>query len=78
MESCDDVHMAARGRGSRRGGAREGAGRPREIRERVDRTIPFELSDLKAIDELASERGVSSAMLVREAVRAYLVRRRKV
>jgi hypothetical protein len=70
---------AARAKRSGRGGARDGAGRPKEIQDRVDRTMRFEREDLDALDALAAERGVTAAQLVRDAVRSYLgnARRRR-
>jgi len=56
------------------GGARAGAGRPRTIGERADRTIRFERSDLEALEAIATEQGVTAADLVREAVRLYVAR----
>jgi hypothetical protein len=54
------------------GGVRPGAGRPRLIEERADRSIRFERAQLDALEELATTKGVSVADLVREAVQAYL------
>jgi hypothetical protein len=59
------------------GGARAGAGRPRTIDERADRTIRFERSDLEALEAIAFEQGVTAADLVREAVRLYIARWKK-
>ncbi len=59
------------------GGARPGAGRPRRVKQRADRTIRFERAQLAALEELAGEQGVSIADLVREAVEGFLVRRKK-
>jgi len=69
--------MAARKKPWGHGGARPGAGRKRQIQDRADRTLRFERGDLDALDALAAERGVTTADLVREAVRAYLVRARR-
>jgi len=59
------------------GGSRLGAGRPRQIEDRADRTIRFERADLDALDEIAAMRGVTSADLVREAVRVHIARHRR-
>lgn len=59
------------------GGHRKGAGRPRLIEDRADRTIRFERSDLEALEEIATDRGVTAADLVRDAVRAYIARQRR-
>jgi hypothetical protein len=69
--------MAGRsGRGTW-GGARPGAGRPREIQDRADRTIRFERTDLEALEAIATERGTTVGALVRAAVAQYLTRRRR-
>ena len=60
-----------------RGGVRPGAGRKPLFDVRGDLKVAFEQADLDALGELAGERGVSTAELVREAVSAYLVRARK-
>jgi predicted transcriptional regulator len=59
------------------GGARPGAGRPREIEDRVDRTIRFERPMLDELEKLATARGSTVGALVREAVAQYVARRRK-
>jgi len=40
-------------------------------------TISLEGDDYEALSAVAKERGVSLALLIREAVSAYLVRRRR-
>lgn len=67
--------MAARA--TKRGGRRPGAGRPAQFRDSADRTIRFERADLEALDAIAEGRGVTGADLVREAVAAYLAKRRR-
>ena len=59
------------------GGHRKGAGRPRLIEDRADRTIRFERPDLEALEEIATDHGVTAADLVREAVRSYIARHRR-
>jgi hypothetical protein len=59
------------------GGARPGAGRPPLFEDRSDLSVRFERRELDKLVELADERGVSVAELVREAVTAYLARRRR-
>jgi hypothetical protein len=41
----------------------------------VDRTLRFERRDLEMLEAMATERGVTTADLVREAVRTYLGKR---
>jgi hypothetical protein len=59
------------------GGARPGAGRPPLFEERSDLSVRFERRELDKLVELAGERGVSVAELVRDAVTLYLARRRR-
>ena len=59
------------------GGWRPGAGRKPELRNRMMLTISLEGDAYAALSALAEERGVSLAAVVREAVGAYVVRRRK-
>lgn len=68
--------MGAR-RKSRRGGARPGAGRPPLAEETADLTVRFERAAYQELVDLAAKRGKSAATVVREAVRAYVARRRK-
>jgi predicted DNA binding CopG/RHH family protein len=60
-----------------RGGAREGAGRPALHEESADLTVRFDKRHLDALAALASERGLSTASLIREAVARYVARRRR-
>ncbi len=60
-----------------RGGARPGAGRKPELREPHRYSMDFEGPQMDALEQIASEREVSIASVVREAVDAYLARRRK-
>ncbi len=59
------------------GGARPGAGRKPELREPYRYSMDFEGPQMDALEQIASEREVSIASVVREAVDAYLARRRK-
>lgn len=68
--------MGARKAKRGRGGRRPGAGRKPIFRDHADRTVRFERDVLGALDTLAEEQGVTTADLVREAVRVYLTRRR--
>lgn len=69
--------MAGRKKTSGRGGWRPGAGRKPAFQNSVDRTLRFERQDLEALETMATERGVTTADLVREAVRSYLGKRTK-
>ena len=57
-----------------RGGARLGAGRPREVEDPVRLAVDFERIDVDALRAIAERRGVSVARLVRTAVAAYVRR----
>ena len=69
--------MATRKKASGRGGWRPGAGRKPSFEDSVDRSLRFERQDLETLEALATERGVTTSDLVREAVRTYLIRRGK-
>lgn len=69
------LSMAGRKRASGRGGWRPGAGRKPAFEDSVDRTLRFERRDLETLEAIATERGVTTADLVREAVRSYLGKR---
>lgn len=58
------------------GGARKGAGRPREIQDRVPVTIYFERADTEALRELSQQTGESASALIREAARRLIRRKR--
>lgn len=59
------------------GGRRPGAGRKPLFHESTNRTVRFERSDLEALAQLAIDRRVTTADLVREAVADYLARHRR-
>ena len=69
--------MATRTRKRSHGGKRPGAGRPKLLEDKVRVGVDLERRDVEALDEIAEERGVSVASLVRAAVAAYLTRRRR-
>jgi hypothetical protein len=74
-----NVHVQLHGvavRKPRHGGARRGAGRPRQVQDPVRLAIDHEREDAEALRELAEERGTSVAELVRAAVRVYVKRYR--
>jgi hypothetical protein len=58
------------------GGYREGAGRKPEIADARRYSLDFEGPQMEALEEIAVERGVSVATIVREACAKYLTRRR--
>ena len=69
--------MAARKSKGKRGGARPGAGRPPVVHDPVRFTLDLERPDFEALEEIADQRGRSIASLVREAVGAFLKRRKR-
>jgi hypothetical protein len=58
------------------GGCREGAGRKPEIQDARRYSLDFEGTQMEALEQIAAERGVSVATIVREACAKYLTRRR--
>ena len=71
-----DVPVAQRRKGTH-GGARSGAGRKPILHGREGLTVQFDGDVYDRLADLAEEREVSIGSLVREAVAAYLARRRK-
>ncbi len=59
------------------GGARRGAGRPRLMQNRVAFTVTIEARHYGKLVQLANERSVTLATVVREALGAYVERRRR-
>ena len=70
-------NVAAKRRKGSWGGRRPGAGRKPTLKEPVSITGDLERADAEALEAIAEDRGVSVASLVREAVAAYLRRRRR-
>lgn len=68
--------VAARKAKGRKGGAREGAGRKGFIRDARRLSVDYPGEDFAHLEEIAEERGVSIATVIREAVREYLAKRR--
>ena len=77
INMIESASMATRRRKSRLGGARPGAGRKPFLKDTKALTVTLEGADYDAVDELAEKRGVSLGTIVREAVQAYVTRRRK-
>ena len=59
------------------GGWRPGAGRKPVLKDAVSFTGDVERDDMDALEAIAEEKGISVAALVRQAIRAFLKRRRK-
>jgi hypothetical protein len=59
------------------GGPRPGSGRKAQFEDSADRTIRFERAQLEELENVAAEKDVTTADLVREAVATYLTRRRR-
>ena len=77
IDIVESASMATKRRKSRLGGARPGAGRKPFLKDAKALTVTLEGTDYEAVDELAEKRGVSLGTIVREAVQAYVARRRK-
>ena len=69
--------MAARKTKGTLGGWRPGAGRKPTLKDAVSFTGDLEREQAEALEAIAEERGVSVASLVREAVAAYVKRRKR-
>lgn len=69
--------MTTRRKTGTHGGARSGAGRPREVEDPVRLTVDFERPDAEALGELAGSRGESVSATVRRIVHGYLSRWRR-
>jgi hypothetical protein len=68
--------MAAKAKKSQRGGRREGAGRKPFLKGGQRLSIALEEAEYAKVERLARARGDSIAAVIREAVKAYLARRR--
>ena len=77
QEALDDNGGVATRKKSGRGGWRPGAGRKPILHEAVSFTGDIERADIEALEAIADERGVSLASVVREALSAYLKRRKR-
>jgi hypothetical protein len=62
---------------SRRGGAREGAGRKPTLKDRAGLSVQLDGDAFDRLAAIAEEREVSMGSLVREAIAQYLTIRRK-
>ncbi len=72
-----DEGVSARRTKGTRGGWRPGAGRKPTMKDPVSFTGDVERADMDALEAMAEKRVVSVASLVRDAVKAFLKRRRK-
>ncbi len=62
---------------SKHGGRREGAGRKPVLNGAERLSISLEAADYKSLERLARQRNDSIAAVIRDAVKAYLARRRE-
>ncbi len=69
--------MGAQKRKARHGGKRAGAGRPRLFRDPVRVALDLERSEVKTLTKIAEKQDRSLASVIREAVGAFLKRRRR-
>ncbi len=63
-------------RKGKHGGARPGSGPKPIFSDRVLRSVSFERRDLERAQALADRRGVRISLVIRDALRQYLRRRR--
>ncbi len=68
--------MARAKKKGQHGGARPGSGRKPIFRDRVLRSVSFEREDLEKAQTLADRRGDPLSLVIRDALRQYLRRRR--
>ena len=69
--------VAARRKKGSWGGYREGSGRKAELRDPHRYSMDFEGPQMRALEEIAEEQGVSIATVVREACARYVARKRR-
>jgi hypothetical protein len=69
--------VASRRKKSTWGGYRKGAGRKPELEDPHRYSMDFEGPQMAALEEIGSERGVSIATVVRDAVAEYVARWRR-
>ena len=69
--------MTASRKKASHGGRRPGAGRPRVLEDKVRIAVDIERADVEALEEIADDQERSVASLVRQAVSAFLRRRRR-
>ena len=72
-----DEDVTARKTKGTLGGWRPGAGRKPILKDAVSFTGDLEKADAAALEAIAERRGVSVALLVREAVKAFLKRQKR-
>lgn len=68
--------MAAKGKWGW-GGRRPGAGRKGFLKERRRAAVDLEREDFEALEQIAEREGTSVSAVIREAVRGFLLRRRR-
>ena len=59
------------------GGRRPGAGQKPIIKDRVLRSISFERADMKALEKIAEQRGISFSELIRTLSTAHMKRQKR-
>ena len=69
--------VAERRKKSGHGGARPGAGRPKEMKNAVGYRLQIEQEDLEALRALSRERKLPVSELIRRAIRTLLRRQRR-
>ena len=77
IEVTYDCDVAARRKKGTWGGWRPGAGRKPRLKDPVGFSLELERADVDSLQAIARRRGAPVASLVREALAAYLKRRRK-
>jgi len=77
ITTIQSAPVTARRKKSRRGGYRPGAGRKRVLKDARAVTVTLEEPQYEAVERFAAKDGVSLASIVREAVEAYTVRRKR-
>ncbi len=73
----ESAPMAAKRTKSRRGGRRPGAGRKPMLTDARTLTVTFDGPDYDTVARQADKRDVSLGTVIREAVKAYVSRRRR-
>jgi hypothetical protein len=74
LNNADTPYAGPVPKRSRKKQAKRGRGRPKEIDDAVSVTFDMERSQSEALREVAEEKGVSVASLIRRAIGSYLRR----